>query len=45
MIDMHLEKDRGLDHVEPRTPESTTPTSFRQWCIEMLKPALASAAH
>jgi hypothetical protein len=29
-----------LDNAEPRTPENTTPTSFRQWCEEMLKPAV-----
>ena len=25
---------------QPRTPENTTPTSFRQWSEEVLKPAL-----
>ncbi|NHD19474.1 MULTISPECIES: NAD(P)H-binding protein [unclassified Actinopolyspora] len=39
MIDMMLAKNDGLDNAEPRTPESTTPTSFRQWCEEVLKPA------
>jgi len=29
---------QGLDTAEPRTPASTTPTSFRQWCEEVLKP-------
>ncbi|HEY0540482.1 MAG TPA: NAD(P)H-binding protein [Actinoallomurus sp.] len=38
--DMMTAKDRGLDNAEPRTPESTTPTSFRQWCEEVLKPAV-----
>ena len=33
-------KDKGLDNAEPRTPENTTPTSFRQWCEEVLKPAV-----
>jgi hypothetical protein len=37
---MMIAKDRGLDNAEPRTPESTTPTSFRQWCVEVLKPAV-----
>jgi hypothetical protein len=32
--------NEGMDHVEPRTPESTIPTSFRQWCEEVLKPAV-----
>ncbi len=39
LIDMYEAKDRGLDSTEPRTSENTTPTSFRQWCIEELKPA------
>jgi hypothetical protein len=30
----------GMDNAEPRTPLSTTPTSFRQWCEEVLKPAV-----
>jgi uncharacterized protein YbjT (DUF2867 family) len=38
--DMMTAKDQGLDNAEPRTPESTTPTSFRQWCEEVLKPAV-----
>jgi uncharacterized protein YbjT (DUF2867 family) len=40
MIDMARAKDEGLDNAEPRTPESTSPTSFRQWCEEVLKPAI-----
>ena len=40
MIDMLVAKDEGLDNAEPRTPEATTPTSFRQWCEEVLKPAV-----
>jgi uncharacterized protein YbjT (DUF2867 family) len=43
MIDMARAKDEGLDNAEPRTPESTTPTSFRQWCEEILKPAVLDA--
>lgn len=38
--DMLAAKNEGLDNAEPRTPESTTPTSFRQWCEEILKPAV-----
>jgi hypothetical protein len=33
-------KDRGLDHAVPRTPENTTPTSFRAWCTEVLRPSM-----
>jgi uncharacterized protein YbjT (DUF2867 family) len=40
VIDMWAAKASGLDNAEPRTPESTTPTSFRQWCEEVLKPAV-----
>lgn len=39
-VDMMTAKNEGLDNAEPRTPESTTPTSFRQWCEEVLKPAV-----
>ena len=39
-VDMMVAKDQGLDNAEPRTPQSTTPTSFRQWCEEVLKPTV-----
>ena len=38
-IEMVEAKDRGLDLSEPRTRENTTPTSFRDWCTDVLKPA------
>jgi uncharacterized protein YbjT (DUF2867 family) len=40
MLDMAMAKNNGLDNAEPRTTQSTTPTSFRQWCKEILRPAL-----
>jgi hypothetical protein len=40
MADMMEAKNQGLDNGEPRTPESSTPTTFRQWCEEVLKPAV-----
>jgi uncharacterized protein YbjT (DUF2867 family) len=40
MVDMMAAYDQGLATAEPRTPESTTPTSFRQWCEEVLSPAI-----
>jgi uncharacterized protein YbjT (DUF2867 family) len=40
MLDMAMAKNEGLDNAEPRTRESTTPTTFRQWCEEVLKPAV-----
>jgi len=40
MVEMMAAKNAGLDNAEPRTPESTTPTRFRQWCETVLKPAV-----
>jgi uncharacterized protein YbjT (DUF2867 family) len=40
MLDMVRAKNEGLDNAEPRTRQSTTPTSFRQWCEDILKPAV-----
>jgi uncharacterized protein YbjT (DUF2867 family) len=40
MIDMMAAKNEGLFNAEPRTPQSTTPTSFRQWCEEVLRPVV-----
>ncbi|MCQ4045083.1 NAD(P)H-binding protein [Streptantibioticus rubrisoli] len=42
MADMFDAKNKGLDNAEPRTSESTTPTTFRQWCEEILKPAVTA---
>ncbi len=42
IVDMMAAKANGLDKAEPRTTENTTPTSFRQWCEEVLKPAVLS---
>ncbi|MDF3293626.1 NAD(P)H-binding protein [Streptomyces silvisoli] len=42
MVDMFDAKNKGLDKAEPRTAESTTPTTFRQWCEEVLKPAVTA---
>jgi uncharacterized protein YbjT (DUF2867 family) len=40
MTDMAWAKNEGLDNAVRRTPENSTPTSFRQWCEEVLKPAV-----
>ena len=40
--DMAWAKNEGLDNGVQRTPQNSTPTSFRQWCDEVLKPAAAS---
>jgi uncharacterized protein YbjT (DUF2867 family) len=42
-LDMWVAYNHGLDTAEPRTPQSTTPTSFRQWCEEVLKPRVIMA--
>ncbi len=41
MVDMMRAKDEGLDAGIRRTEQTTTPTTFRQWCEQVLKPALA----
>jgi uncharacterized protein YbjT (DUF2867 family) len=42
MTDMAWAKNEGLDNAVRRTPQNSTPTSFRQWCEQVLKPAVAS---
>lgn len=42
MLDMAMAKNQGLDNAEPRTPQATTPTTFRLWCEQVLKPAVLS---
>src|SRR5262249_39931387 len=42
LVDMITQIDQGLYDAQPRTRESTTPTSFRQWCERVLKPAVLS---
>jgi uncharacterized protein YbjT (DUF2867 family) len=44
MTDMAWAKNEGLDNAVHRTPENSTPTSFRQWCEEVLKPAVLGEA-
>ncbi len=38
--DMMAAKNDGLDNAVARTPEATTPTTFRQWAEQVLKPAI-----
>lgn len=40
LLDMALAKDAGLDNGVRRTPENSTPTTFRQWCQDTLKSAV-----
>lgn len=44
VVDMLIAKDKGLDNCEVRTRENTTPTGFRQWCEDVLKPAFLKAS-
>ena len=45
LVDMAAEIDEhGLYNAEPRTPENTTPTTFRAWCDKVLKPAVLGDA-
>jgi uncharacterized protein YbjT (DUF2867 family) len=45
MLDMMIAKDNGLDNGVVRTPRHAidTPTTFRQWCEDALKPAVQAA--
>jgi hypothetical protein len=38
--DMARAKNEGIDNAVKRTPENSTPTSFRQWCEDVRKPAV-----
>ena len=40
-VQMMTAKDEGMDNVVARTPSASTPTTFRNWCESVLKPAVA----
>jgi uncharacterized protein YbjT (DUF2867 family) len=42
MVDMMRAKEDGLDDGVPRTPRTASPTTFRRWCEDVLRPALAA---
>ncbi|WIE73927.1 NAD(P)H-binding protein [Curtobacterium sp. MCJR17_020] len=42
MVDMAVAKDNGLDNAVARTRENTTPTTFREWVEDTLKPAFTA---
>ncbi len=44
MLDMAVAKDNGIDTALPRTPESSSPTSFREWFKEVAVPLLTAKA-
>ncbi|MGA5130050.1 NAD(P)H-binding protein [Streptomyces olivoreticuli] len=39
-VDMMRAKEDGLDDGVPRTPRTASPTTFREWCEQVLKPAV-----
>jgi uncharacterized protein YbjT (DUF2867 family) len=41
MTDMAYAKNEGLDNAVKRTADNSTPTSFREWCRRVLKPAVS----
>ncbi len=40
--DMMTAKAEGMDNAIERTTENTTPTTFREWCEVVLKPAVSA---
>ena len=36
IVDNQAQADQGIYNADPRTPQSNTPTSFRQWCEDTL---------
>lgn len=45
IVDMVAEfREQGIYDAQPRTPENTTPTTFRAWCHQVLKPAVLDIA-
>jgi hypothetical protein len=42
MVDMYRAKDEGLDENVVRTAETSSPTTFRHWCEQVLRPAVES---
>jgi uncharacterized protein YbjT (DUF2867 family) len=39
-VDMMRAKNEGMDNLAERNAETRTPTTFRQWCEQSLKPAV-----
>jgi uncharacterized protein YbjT (DUF2867 family) len=42
LVDMKRAKDEGLDDGVDRATAASTPTTFRTWCEDVLKPAIAA---
>ena len=43
-VDMARAKNEGMDNAVVRTPQNTTPTTFREWCEDVLRPAVLGSA-
>jgi uncharacterized protein YbjT (DUF2867 family) len=43
-VDMDIAGERGINNATPRTAENTTPTTFREFAEETIKPAVAERA-
>ncbi|NUR26875.1 MAG: NmrA family transcriptional regulator, partial [Catenulispora sp.] len=43
-VAMFHAKNQGMDNAEARTAATATPTTFRQWCQQVLKPAVAEVS-
>ncbi|WP_067534976.1 NAD(P)H-binding protein [Nocardia crassostreae] len=41
-VDMMTAKNNGLDNAIPRTPATTSLTTFREWCEQTLAPAVGA---
>ncbi|TDP96450.1 hypothetical protein [Labedaea rhizosphaerae] len=41
VLDMDLAAERGINNTVPRTTGNTTPTTFREFAEEAIKPAVA----
>lgn len=40
MVNMAIAKNEGMDKIVGRTPSTSSPTSFRDWCEQVLRPAI-----
>ncbi|HYS69270.1 MAG TPA: NmrA family NAD(P)-binding protein, partial [Gemmatimonadaceae bacterium] len=40
-VDMWIDKGNGIDNAVTRTPESSTPTTFRDWASQVLRARVA----
>ncbi|HWK37938.1 MAG TPA: NAD(P)H-binding protein [Hyphomicrobium sp.] len=40
MVNMLTAKNEGIDRMVERTPATSSPTSFREWCAQILRPAM-----